>query len=161
MGLDQYLYAKKYVSKTEWNQPAENEMHDNIMSALDVPSLHNLTSETQDFTSLEVSVKVMQWRKSNQIHGWFVSNVQNGEDDCKDYYVGREDLTQLLDLCKQVLADNTLAEELLPNTSGFFFGTQEYDEWYVMDVKYTADTLERLLDDPAIENWSFSYTSSW
>ncbi len=32
------------------------------------------------------------WRKANGIHAWFVQNVQEGEDDCKEYYVSQSKL---------------------------------------------------------------------
>lgn len=49
------------------------------------------------------------WRKANAIHRWFVENVQNGEDDCRDYFVTKEQLTELLNLVNQVLADPPLS----------------------------------------------------
>ena len=42
------------------------------------------------------------WRKANQIHHWFVENVQDGEDDCGDYEVSVEQLKYLLDICKLI-----------------------------------------------------------
>lgn len=161
MGLDQYLHAKKYISKSAWNQPTENEAYDKIAESIIPASLSLVMSETMDFQSLEVSVKVMQWRKSNQIHNWFVDNVQSGEDDCKEYYVSRENLADLLVKCIAVVADHSLAEELLPSQDGFFYGSTEYDEYYFTDVQDTLNSLSRLLADPELERWDFSYTSSW
>jgi hypothetical protein len=48
--------------------------------------------------------QVGYWRKANQIHNWFVENIQDGIDDC-DYHreVTEEDLEELLDVCKRVL----------------------------------------------------------
>lgn len=40
------------------------------------------------------------------------------------------------------------AEELLPTTSGFFFGSTDYDEWYVYDVMSCKRQFEKLL-----KNW--------
>ena len=47
--------------------------------------------------------QVGYWRKANQIHNWFVENIQNGEDDC-DYHreVTEEDLEELLALCNKI-----------------------------------------------------------
>ena len=50
----------------------------------------------------EVS-EVGYWRKSNQIHAWFVDTCQGGEDDCREYDVTIEQLQQLRDLCFSVL----------------------------------------------------------
>jgi hypothetical protein len=97
------------------------------------------------------------WRKANQIHKWFVDNVQEGVDNCSEYYVSKEQLKQLLNVCKKVKEDNTLAEELLPTSSGFFFGNTEYNEWYFKDIEYTIQLLEPLLK----EDGDYYYTSSW
>ena len=50
-----------------------------------------------------IEEEVAYWRKANAIHKWFVENVQDGEDDCKPYYVSREKLRELVNLCKKVL----------------------------------------------------------
>ena len=46
--------------------------------------------------------EVGYWRKANQIHNWFVNNVQNGVDDCGRYEVTKDDLQKLLTICKKV-----------------------------------------------------------
>ena len=45
---------------------------------------------------------LVDWRKANQIHSWFVNNVQNGNDDCGDYEVSKDNLESLLSVCKAV-----------------------------------------------------------
>ena len=59
------------------------------------------------------------------------------------------------------------AEANLPNTTGCFFGSQEYDKYYFEDLKYTKERMQACLD------WqnkmagtgkcfdSFYYQSSW
>ena len=46
--------------------------------------------------------EVGYWRKANQIHNWFVENVQDGEDDCGSYEVSKWQLEELLDICKLI-----------------------------------------------------------
>jgi hypothetical protein len=135
MGLDQYLYAKKYTSDSAIFNKAE--MFDQLKQTLgtDVAFL------TRELPSISVEMKVGYWRKSNQIHQYFVDNCQDGEDNCREYYVDREKLAELLDLCKQVLADRSKADELLPSQSGFFFGSIEYDEWYFSGLTDTVEIL--------------------
>jgi hypothetical protein len=55
-----------------------------------------------------------------------------------------------------------IAEELLPTTSGFFFGGTQYDDWYLEGLRYTKDILYKVLTD-LIPNkgWKFEYSSSW
>ena len=38
--------------------------------------------------------EVGYWRKANQIHKWFVDNVQDGVDDCGEYKVTKEQLIE-------------------------------------------------------------------
>ena len=98
------------------------------------------------------------WRKQNQIHQWFVENVQNGVDNCGEYCVSKGQLEDLLEICKKILNDNLLAEELLPTASGFFFGGIEYDEWYFAGIENTIEILKEALSDTSAD---YYYSSSW
>jgi hypothetical protein len=93
-----------------------------------------------------------------------VHNVQNDTDDCGTYFVSEEQLEELLELCKKVLDNNELAGELLPSTSGFFFGSTEYDEWYFSDLTHTVEIIESLLserNEDGYLNGDIYYHSSW
>lgn len=110
----------------------------------------------------EIVEEVGYWRKANAIHQWFVDNVQNGEDDCREYIVSKEALHKLLTLVNTVIANNGLGEALLPTQQGFFFGSTEYDEYYFEDLTLTRDILSKCLQE--IEQnprSSFFYQSSW
>jgi hypothetical protein len=83
MGLDMYLNKKTFVSNATIiveNQPLQKIQSKRITS---------------------VSEQIAYWRKSNQIHGWFIKNCHEITPDVR-YYVNREDLVQLLEVCKQV-----------------------------------------------------------
>ncbi len=58
---------------------------------------------------------VAYWRKANAVHRWFVEHVQQGNDDCGTYAVTRDQLSELRDLCNQVLAASTLTDGLVKN----------------------------------------------
>ena len=155
MGLDQYLYAKQYLSPSAWRGEEAKEQFDAVVNAVGATTL-----VYQDLPSAQVEIKVGYWRKSNQIHQWFVANVQGGEDDCREYNVEREQLRELINLCKQVSENHDLAEELLPSQGGFFFGSTDYDEWYFGDIEETITMLEGVLKETP-DNWDFYYQSSW
>jgi hypothetical protein len=166
MGLDQYLYATKYVSGSSWNGADDKKVYEKVAKAMGVTHLTELLSSA--IPSAEVTVKIAQWRKANQIHNWFVQNVQHGEDDCRKYSVDKAQLKELLNVCTTVATarDNALSEELLPTTSGFFFGNTDFDEYYYDDVEYTRLALEQILNDQELMSdkgwgWEFSYQSSW
>ena len=116
--------------------------------------------------------EVGYWRKANQIHNWFVDKVQDGEDDCEYHHeVTKEILEELLDTCETVLAsceldgkyikNPSVAMELLPTTSGFFFGGTDYDEYYVNDIKETIDIVTKVLETTDFEKEMVYYVSSW
>ena len=152
MGLDMYLYKKNYIWTGDWIKP-EARQEVGVKKGGDIDT--TIKPERVKYVVEEVGY----WRKANQIHKWFVDVVQQGEDDCGSYYVGRESLEELLDICKKIQADNSLAESLLPSQSGFFFGNTEYDEWYFKDIEDTIAILEEVLSDKNADD--FEYHSSW
>ena len=154
MGLDMYLYASKYTSPAEWRPEDERKKFKEILKAIDGEKFVDT-----DLPSVTVDLKVGYWRKANQIHQWFVDNVQDGNDNCAEYYVDRDKLIELRELCKLALKDKGKAEELLPTQSGFFFGSTEIDEWYFQDVNATIEIINRCLEMP--DTWTFKYQSSW
>lgn len=105
--------------------------------------------------------EVGYWRKANAIHQWFVEKVQDGVDNCGQYEVEKEQIEELLELCKSVDADHRKAAILLPTQSGFFFGSTEYDEWYFEDIKNTIETLTKVLEETDFDREMITYQSSW
>ena len=158
MGLDMYLYAKQSFIDKNWQKEddARRLTHRELVKTLDCDKFICKSN----LGSIVTSVEVAYWRKANGIHQWFVDKCQDGNDDCRAAYVSRDKLTELLNICKQITADNSLAEELLPTQGGFFFGSTEYDEWYFNDIKTTISELESVLADTP-EEWWFEYQSSW
>lgn len=154
MGLDMYLSAKKYMSRYFDEKDSER-----IKSINEIFKIEG--DEDGDYGAQEVIFRVAYWRKANAIHRWFVNNVQNGQDDCNEYYITREQLKSLMELCEKILADKKKAEELLPTQNGFFFGGTDYDDWYMGDLQYTVDRFKKILSDPAFEKSDFYYQSSW
>lgn len=62
----------------------------------------------------------------------------------------------------QIVADPSIANDLLPRSEGFFFGGQDYDQWYWEDTKRTVEIIDKaltLLDGDGY--WSIIYQSSW
>lgn len=149
MGLDMYLNAKLYTSKY-----IEEDINTKINSlGVEYPCA------TEDRGSVELVFQAMYWRKANAIHNWFVQNVQDGVDECQHVYVGRDKLAELRDLCLEAVAKRDA--DLLPPTSGFFFGSTEIDEYYWGDITETADALDKILAHPKFDDFSFEYHSSW
>jgi hypothetical protein len=165
MGLDMYLHAKKYVEKMDWQKlQADSDL------SMDSPEVVNdlfteivttagLSDVAHSIYGTEVSVTCAYWRKSNQIHKWFVDNVQGGNDNCGEYYVSHEKLKELRETCRQAIFAKD--PSLLPPQAGFFFGNTDIDEYYWHDLKDTIKQIDRVLALPEMSKLSFYYTSSW
>ena len=100
------------------------------------------------------------WRKANHIHNWFVKNVQGGDDDCEEYLVSLPEIKQLMDVCYEVIIDNSKAEELLPTSEGFFWGSTNYDEFYFTQTSNTYKILKELVEELETYNTPIN-NSSW
>ena len=165
MGLDMYLSAKKHMQKVNWSALQDNSDLSYDSPEAVYPKFNDLMELTQlshvatDIYGASVEVTCAYWRKANQIHKWFVDNVQNGEDNCESYYVSHEQILELLTTARQCLF--TKDPSLLPPQGGFFFGSTDIDEWYWNDIKNTINQLKRVSELPEFENLSFSYQSSW
>jgi hypothetical protein len=153
MGLDMYLSRKTYVK--QWSHQKPEEQFEITITkggkpydGIDISNVTNIEEE------------VGYWRKANQIHRWFVENIQNGVDNCGEYSVSKGELEELRNICTEVLNDHSKAEELLPSASGFFFGNTDYDEYYYNDVEHTIEILDKILSE-SDGNQDIYYSSSW
>ena len=148
-----FLYARNYVSNGAFSKPEEKRRYKALLKVFGLDPIPG--------QSAELSVQVASWVKANQIHRWFVKHIQNGEDDCNEYVVDREQLEELVLLCKRVLRQKSQARKLLPPGKGFFFGGTIIDEVYFGGLKATIDQLTPVLKDPKYDGWEFYYLASW
>jgi hypothetical protein len=148
MGLDMYLYADRYVSS--YFHEGDDEKAETIKK---------LFPELKIGEIKNIRVEVAYWRKANAIHNWFVKNVQEGVDDCGNYYVSRDKLKELIALIEEVLTNKKSASKNLPTAAGFFFGSTDIDDYYFEDLKYSLDTLKEVAKLP--DSLELYYHSSW
>lgn len=157
MGLDMYLTKETYIGAKYEHRKVKGKIEIAIDSEIMPIELNRVESITE---------QVGCWRKANQIHAWFVENVQAGIDECQTAPVSKDHLIELLGLCQRVKDEHSLAGELLPPQSGFFFGTTELGEWYWQDIDDTISILS-----PILAGWpnrdsknyppEFYYHASW
>lgn len=97
MGLDMYLSLRRSTYLKKGNRTID----------LDGFNYNFDDYDSNDFgisNRITIEEQVAYWRKANAIHGWFVDNVQDGKDDCGDYYVGMETLKELHKVCDDILS---------------------------------------------------------
>lgn len=97
-------YAEKELAKTngwkfdysltDWNIPE-------TMTKEKIKPLQNIYSKKSTIFETVASLE-----KANQIHAWFVNNVQNGVDNNSYYFVTEDDFLELKEICEKVLELN-------------------------------------------------------
>ena len=171
MGLDMYLYRRLYVGgvyNSDWHP---------VDGTIDI-TVEGKHLPIDLYKVEDITERVGYWRKANQIHKWFVMNVQGGVNECRPFDVDIEELKELLELCKLVdskvklveKGDDTVIENaeeiasLLPTSEGF--GSTDYDSWYVRDIQNTIEILETVIKEDeerrkqGIE-YDYEYLASW
>ncbi len=168
MGLDMYLEIRKHFSGYEFRDEDKAKAAE-YKAVIEAAGLEEASATTNPFAT--VSTTAIYWRKANAIHKWFVDTLADGVDECQEIHVPLEKLKELRDTCFEALsipagmdfADH--ADSVLPSTSGFFFGSTDYDDYYVQDLQNTMDCIDRLVkilpDDGEGWDWSLVYRASW
>jgi hypothetical protein len=104
----------------------------------------------------DTDIELVYWRKANAIHKFF-TDINDQYDSCESIEVTKDMLGMLLDRCTMVLEDRSRADELLPTTSGFFFGSTQYDEWYFKKLEDTIRDITPILSDGDIKDGDLYY----
>ena len=181
MGLDMYLTKKTYVKNWDYQKPEHKhkvtiKLGNKVRKDIKPERISNIVEE------------IAYWRKFNALHNWFIQNCADGEDNCREMYVSKEHVIELVDTLKKVKASldksakktikietgwangektygdvevfsNTkVADELLPTQEGFFFGGVQYDQYYYDSVVNAIETFEGILTET---NGDYYYQASW
>lgn len=182
MGLDMYLVRVRKVKldKTEFDAEETKEImaYDskyvvffgdapefmkNIVTEVVLTDIPYFRSGRRNVQITEGNYEAAYWRKANQIRNWFVKHLDGFDySDNGEYYTVTEGiLEELIDDCNKVLENHDLAEEILPTSSGFFFGSYDYDDWYFSQLESTVKQLTEVI---ATTDWNSEvvvYTESW
>ena len=170
MGLDMYLYAEKYESK----------YRDKTLSY--PKELEELLKKTNKYhiASKTTTYKIGYWRKFNALHYYIINHFAYGKDEGQKIYLLKSDLLEILEVLKKVeksfetakikeekddyiIYENPIAEKLLPTKDGFFFGSLDYDNFYLDDIKISIKIFEEVLKllEERPEEYVIYYQASW
>ena len=170
MGLDMYLYLRKseYRYNRSWEGNAPENLYPEELAEFEKKANERNFAAVQTQTDFEIGY----WRKFNALHSFIVENFAEGEDNCQEIHLDRADIMLIINALKAVKNDHAKAETLLPTATGFFFGGQEYDEYYFDCVDYALDIFEKanaFLDEnlkkvranPKTPVYELIYQASW
>lgn len=162
MGLDMYLYAEKYISG--WDEK-DKYNRQNVITAAGL-----VEDDIAEGLGLYVKATVAYWRKAYHIHSWFVSKVQDDNDNCGEYEVSTQTLEELLMACNKVLkahADNDreflveVVNEEFQDIEDDYISDEDIDEWFIGGTIRTVEMLSKILNNERLDKVSFYYKSSW
>lgn len=177
MGLDMYLIKKKYIGKAKikildneysWHKK-ENDTEYSGVSAIEMEAgywrkanqIHRWFVENcQDgidnceeyYVSEEKLEELLEICKRIKEE----CPLEDGKVKVGETLKDGEWITEYKD--GKIMKNAELAEELLPSQSGFFFGSTDYDEYYMQDIEDTIKIIEDVLKDKTCDTY---YHSSW
>ncbi|MEB5953092.1 hypothetical protein [Enterococcus innesii] len=106
--------------------------------------------------------EIAYWRKANQIREFFVTYVPDEQhENIENLPITLEMLATLEERINKCLKDKDInvCERLLPTSSGFFFGSTEYDSYYFEDLEMTLPFIKIARNE--IENGNHVIYHEW
>jgi hypothetical protein len=185
MGLDMYLNARRYVFGYKHNLPAEHAQYTSLVSLFGIadyvdpetPQAHVLFTVAY----WRKANAIHNWFVANVQDG--KDDCQTSTVDREQLAALRAVCQEVLDSSPtergevhvgtqwdalgqhemyepgEVVVNTSVAERLLPTTSGFFFGGTDYNQFYLAHLRHTITQIDRALAMP--EDWYFEYHASW
>jgi hypothetical protein len=185
MGLDMSLYKKHYVKN--WKHEGK-EKHKTFtakeggkkMQEINTKRIIYITEEVMDWRKANA---IHEWFNKNVASGELENSKEYyvDRDDLKKLLATCEAVLTASKLVKGKIAngqryengawvdnledgeyieDTSIAEKLLPTQSGFFYGSTNYDQWYIEDVKRTAEVLRAELTGEE-DGGEYYYYANW
>ena len=147
---DEYLPWESFFSEVGYWRKA-NAIHkwfvDNVQNGVDDCEYYEVSKE-QIEELLDVCIQV---RDNSKMADGLIENGYTYENGKKKPFMNEG----------KYIANPELAEELLPTQDGFFFGSTNYDEYYMADIEDTIDILQHALDTVDFDREMVVYSASW
>lgn len=104
--------------------------------------------------------EVWTGRKENHIHRvvWTLTEVE--PKNCGYVHLSKEVVNEMAVRLRAVLANHSLALELMPPQDGFFFGGTDLNEWYFKDLEQELADFTAILKDWDPES-CYAYWAWW
>lgn len=150
MGLDMFLEKVKREDGAYWRKAnAINKWFCNHIADGELENCRRYQVTRADLYQLMQDCKKVL-DSSNLVYKEHTVSVYDFE---KKDYVKKNVFTK-------VLEDTSVAEEILPAESGFFYGSTEYDEGYIEDLESTIKQINDILTETDQE-YDYEYFAWW
>ena len=105
-------------------------------------------------------------RASEEMNNLTAEEAWNKSLEKSSTYLSKDDIEEILKKLKIIKAVPSSALEIMPPTPGFFFGSQDIDEWFIRDVEYSVELFEDVLEmleknDKRKNYYEIYYQASW
>jgi hypothetical protein len=117
-----------YVGNCEYLEIEKSQIEDLVYKAKELLAVYDTISYQLHLQNIEV----------NYYKEIYKDNQEMCDERCKPFLKKIDEIWKPFEV---------VAEQQLPTTSGCFFGSQEYREWYVSDLKEIVATFEKVLDE--------------
>lgn len=150
MGLDITFYKAKRSKDNETKERLEEISLEEIRKTLATEYIKSIDERNSKV------IKELEEEKENTNH-WnkvayfrkvnFLIPFFGYEENCSNIEIDKYQVEDLIEACKEVLANHDKASFLLPTQAGLFFGSTDYDDLYFDDVQNVKEKFEEVLAD--------------
>lgn len=158
MGLDMYMFAKAKKGKKP-TEPNEIDVYWRKANHIHCWFVDNVGGGVDECQEMKVSKRQLQ--KLLRTVKEVLDSVCLEKGNVKVGYTYEKGEKKYFTEPGWVVANPEVCEELLPTQAGFFFGSTEYDQYYVQDLEETYLKLKDLLENTDFENYDVYYQASW
>ena len=166
MGLNMYLSAATYLHDFDNTPPGERASYRKVLAEVGVASFQSLTS----IPFVTVKLQIADWKNAYQVHRRLIDRACDGDDLRQvEMEVYREDLQELVDLCRRLLEKRVREEAAasLPPPEKLWRTKEDWRDYYDRgkglywaELEATVRQLEAVLDNPRFDDWEFFYSAS-
>lgn len=186
MGLDMYLYARDYQSKASYKDKKEDIKG---FYPEELKRIGNQMFK-DNFISKQTRYLIGYWRKFNALQGYFERKVEHESELIHGIYIDCKTIEELIKIMNKVkkalkdcptkqikvlvgwekgekiydymtVYDCEVAQELLPPETGFFYGSEYIDEYYVECLDYSLKLFRKALKLSKEHDYDIIYEASW
>lgn len=182
MGLDMYLAKRQYVKNWDHMKPEEKHTVTIRKAGKLVKAPYQVKEVTYDVGYWRKANQIHNWFVNNvaENEDWDGDDVWVSKDDLKKLLDLCYQVRKVAKIEKGMIQNGSrstpngwepIMEEgetitnpeevaaILPTQSGFFFGSTDYDQYYMLDIYNTITILEQALEDET--DGDFYYSASW